>query len=116
ITLAQGMGVWGLVLSSYVAGVVSVSCSWTFCNWKPDLRKASFAMWRQLAAYAKHVVGGEVLREVNSGVNTALIGRFLSASALGQFRFAWRISTQAAAPFEAASAYVLLPAFSRVAT
>jgi PST family polysaccharide transporter len=116
ITLAQGLGVWGLVLSNYVAGVVSVSCSWLFCNWKPDLRKASFAMWRELAAYAKHVVGGELLREVNLGVNTALIGRFLSASALGQFRFAWRISTMAAAPFVSASAYVLLPAFSRVAT
>jgi PST family polysaccharide transporter len=73
-------------------------------------------MWRQLAAYAKHVVGGELLNQVNLGVNTALIGRFLGASALGQFRFAWRISTQAAAPFVAASAYVLLPAFNRVAT
>ena len=46
--------------------------------------------------------------------NTALVGRFLGPSSLGQFRFGWRLVTQATAPAMAANAYTLQPALVRL--
>jgi O-antigen/teichoic acid export membrane protein len=112
--LATGMDAWGLVLATYVAGVVRVAAVWIFNWWLPDLRKASFRMWLELASYARHVVVSELLREINGIATTALIGRFIGIAPLGAYRFAWRIATQAVIPVAAASAYVLLPAFARI--
>jgi O-antigen/teichoic acid export membrane protein len=114
VALSVGMGAWGLVVATYAAGVVRISSVWIFNRWLPDLRKASFAMWRELASYARHVALSELLREVSGVANTALVGRFLGIAPLGAFRFGLRMATQAAAPL-ASSAYVLLPAFARIA-
>jgi PST family polysaccharide transporter len=46
--------------------------------------------------------------------HVAVIGRFIGIAALGQYRIAWRLATQAASPLVGASAYVLLPAFARI--
>jgi O-antigen/teichoic acid export membrane protein len=115
IALAAGMGAWGLVLSTYVAGVVRVTAVLTLGRWVPKFKLASFAMWRELARYARHVVTGEIFREIGQIASTALLGRFLGTAPLGEYRFGWRMATQAGLPVVAASAHVLLPAFSRIA-
>jgi PST family polysaccharide transporter len=114
VALAQGMGVWGLVLASYVAGIVQMTATWGLCRWKPDLRQASYATWRELMRYAKHILASEILRHSSNLVNIALIGRFIGIAPLGQYRIAWRLANQGTAPLVAASAYVLLPAFARI--
>lgn len=114
IALAQGMGVWGLVLALYVAGVVQVAASWWLCHWTPDLRQASYRTWRELMRYAKHILASEVLRHSSGLLNIALVGRFIGLAPLGQYRIAWRLATEGTSPLVAASAYVLLPAFARI--
>lgn len=115
ITLAYGWGIWGLVIASYVAGLVRVSSAWLLNRWRPDLRLASVEMWRELARFGRHVVASEFLREISTIGNIAILGRALGATALGQFRFGQRIATQVATPISVASAYVLYPAFARIA-
>jgi O-antigen/teichoic acid export membrane protein len=115
VALAEGMGGWGLVLATYAAGVVRVAAVFGFGRWKPQFRGASFAMWRELARDARHVVAGEVVREIGGIANTALLGRFVGTAPLGEYRFGWRMATQAGLPVAQASAHVLLPAFARMA-
>jgi O-antigen/teichoic acid export membrane protein len=114
VALSMGLEAWGLVVATYAAGIVRVSTVWIFTRWLPDLRKASFAMWRELARYARHVALSELLRESGSVANVAILGRFLGIAPLGAFRFGWRMATEAANPL-ASSAYVLFPAFARIA-
>jgi PST family polysaccharide transporter len=71
-------------------------------------------MWRELARYGRHVLASEILRKSSGFVNTLLIGRFISAGALGQYRFGWRIAQSVTAPVLAASTYVVFPAFARI--
>jgi PST family polysaccharide transporter len=115
VALAAGMGAWGLVLATYAASVVRVTAVLVLGRWAPDLRRASFSMWRELAQYARHVVASEVVREIGGIASTALLGRFVGIAPLGEYRFGWRMATQAGLPVAAASAHVLLPAFARIA-
>jgi PST family polysaccharide transporter len=116
IALVEGLGAWGLLLGSYAYGLSRVVLTWGFASWRPTLNRASFAMWRELAGYGRHVLTGAILQESTRSVNTLLIGRFIGAAALGQYRFGWRIATSATAPVLSAAAYVLFPAFARIST
>jgi O-antigen/teichoic acid export membrane protein len=113
--LALGLGVWGLVIATYVSGLVRITAVWLFIRWVPNLRLVSFAMWRDLARFGRHIVASELLGQVRGIANTALLGRFLGLAPLGEYRFGWRMATQAAIPVTTAGAYVLFPAYARIA-
>jgi PST family polysaccharide transporter len=115
LTLAVGMGIWGLVIAMYAAGCVRMIASWVFVGWTPDFRAASFRMWRELVSFGRHIVASEVLREVGNVGSTALVGRALGTGALGHFRYGQRLAIQACTPLVQANAYVLFPAFARIA-
>ena len=114
VTLAAGWGVWGLVIATYASALLRASMAWLLAGWLPDLREASFAMWRELARYGRSIVTSEFLNQISGIVNTLLVGRFLGLAPLGGYRFGWRIATQAAVLFGSA-AYPLFPAFARIA-
>jgi PST family polysaccharide transporter len=113
--LASGMGVWGLVIATYGAGVVRVASAWFFARWIPRLDMVSLSMWRELARYGRHIAASEFLRQLSEISNGLLLGRFLGLAPLGEFRFGWRLATQAAFPATSAGLYVLFPAFARIA-
>jgi PST family polysaccharide transporter len=113
--LAVGLGVWGLVIATYASGLFRVATVWLFTRWVPDLSLVSFAMWRELARFGRHIVASEFLRQIRGIVNTALLGRYVGLAPLGEYRFGWRLATQAALPVTAAGAYVLFPAYARIA-
>ena len=115
IATANGLGVWGLVLGHYALAVTDVVLSWSLARWRPRLRLASFAMWRDLAGYGRYVFISSVVDQVSLRVPVALIGRFVGAGPLGQYHYAYRV---AATPFEATLAgasFVIFPAFARIA-
>jgi PST family polysaccharide transporter len=116
IALAEGLGAWGLLVGSYAYGMTRIVLTWGLVGWRPTLGRASFAMWRELAGYGRHVLTSAILRESSRSMVTLLIGRFIGAAALGQYRFGWRIASSVTAPAFAASAYVLFPAFARIST
>ncbi|MBA3844043.1 MAG: oligosaccharide flippase family protein [Actinobacteria bacterium] len=112
--LLLGYGAWGLLLGAYASAVTRVSLLWMLCRWRPTLRHATFSMWRELSGYARHILAAEMLREGNRVTTTALIGRFIGTSSLGQYNFGARIATQTNALFVLTGASVLFPAFSRI--
>ncbi len=113
--LAAGWGAWGLLLGAYLSATIRVVLLWALCRWRPRVRTASVAMWRDLARYGRHILGSEMLREGTRVAVTAVIGRFGGAAELGQYNFGARIATQTNALFVVTGASVLFPAFSRIA-
>jgi O-antigen/teichoic acid export membrane protein len=114
-TCANGLGVWGLVLGTYALGVTQVVLAWSLARWRPRLGLASFAMWRELIGYGRHVLVSELVRRISAEFDTALVGRFVGTAALGQYRYARRFATQPLLAVVNVGSYVLLPALARIA-
>jgi PST family polysaccharide transporter len=113
--LSAGAGVWGLVLATYASQLTQVVAAWVASRFRPRLRLASFGMWRELAAFGRHVLAGSVIDHLALAANTIVLGRVLSPAALGQYRFAARFAILPQEVSITAGSYVLLPALARVA-
>jgi O-antigen/teichoic acid export membrane protein len=114
LALAAGLGVWGLAVGAYASALFRAASMWLLGGWLPRFADASWALWRDLARYARHVLASEALSNTNSIVTTAVVGRGLGTAPLGQFRYGWRMIT-AGASVTSAAGYLLLPALSRIA-
>lgn len=112
---AVGFGVWGLVAGMYARFLVQLATSWTMVGWRPKRREVSFATWRRLASYARHVVASEVLLRGYAQLDVILLGRFTGTEALGQYSYGLRVVATTAATWTNVGSYVLLPAFARIA-
>lgn len=115
IATAQGLGVWGLVLGIYASALVQVLLAWTLARWRPRRALVSWAMWRELLAFGRHVMSSEFIRRVTSELDAALVGRFVGTAPLGQYRYARRFALQPLTTIVNVVAYVLLPALARIA-
>ena len=116
VLTANGMGVWGLVIAQYASVAFKTLLSWVLVRWRPQLRLASYAMWRELISYGRHTIAATTVIRVGEEIPVLLLGRFTGAAPLGQFRYGRRIATLPLAMLMAAASYVLFPAFARIAT
>jgi O-antigen/teichoic acid export membrane protein len=116
VLTANGLGVWGLVIAQYASFLVGAVLSWGLVRWRPQLRLASFAMWRELISYGRHTIAAETVMDVGEQIPVLLLGRFTGAAALGQLRYGRRIASLPLAMIMSAASYVLFPAFARIAT
>jgi O-antigen/teichoic acid export membrane protein len=116
IGLAYGLDVWALVLAVYASELVRVTLDWAFCGWRPEVRRASWSVWRELVGYSRHVFAGEFFRQFGVIFNTAIIGRFLGRTELAQYNFGNRLATETSTPIITSIAFVLFPALARIST
>jgi O-antigen/teichoic acid export membrane protein len=114
VTLAAGLGVWGLVIGNTAQRLAMLVASWGLARWRPQPRLASLDLWREMISYGRHVITGEIIRKVGGQVQTALIGRFLGTAPLGQYTYAQRIAQKPHGLVVNAAGFVLFPAFSRI--
>ena len=114
VLTANGLGVWGLVLGYYVSGIGDVILSWALLRWRPRLKLASVAMWRELVRYGRWGIAANALQNAEQQVPVFLLGRFSGVGQLGQFRYAARMESTAGAIVVQAAAYVLFPALARI--
>lgn len=112
--LAAGLGVWALVIAIYVSTAIRIVVVWVLAAWRPELRLVSWEMWRSLSQYGRPVMVSLFLREVGFAGMTAFVGRAFNSTVLGQFRYAQRMVVQSTSSVTLSSAYVLLPAFTRI--
>ena len=92
ILTANGLGVWGLVIGQYASVIVEAGLAWGLVRWRPQLRLASYGMWRELIAYGRHALVATTMIRVGQEIPVFLLGRFTGTAALGQFRYATRIA------------------------
>jgi O-antigen/teichoic acid export membrane protein len=116
VLTADGLGVWGLVIAQYASFLMGALLSWGLISWRPQLRLASFAMWRELISYGRHTIAATTVIRVGEEIPVLILGRFTGAAALGQLRYGRRIASLPLAMIMAAASYVLFPAFARIAT
>ncbi len=114
IATSNGLGPWGLVIGFYAAAFTDVILSWTLLRWRPQLGLVSYEMWKELVSYGRHVLGSNVVLRLGDQIPTLLIGRFVGAAQLGQYRFADRIASTPFMFVIAGASYVILPAFARI--
>jgi O-antigen/teichoic acid export membrane protein len=114
VACARGAGVWGLVAATYASEVVEIAAAWGFARFRPRRKLASLAMWRELTAFARPVLGSEILRRIASQVDVIMLGRFSTAATLGQYRTGYRLASQPGNAFVDVGAYVLLPTLAHL--
>jgi PST family polysaccharide transporter len=116
VLTANGLGVWGLVIAQYGSVLITVLLSWSLIRWRPQLKLASFGMWRELISYGRHTIAATTVIRVADEIPILLLGRFTGTAPLGQFRYGRRIAALPLAMLMAAASYVLFPAFARIAS
>ena len=112
---ALGWGVWSMVVgtsAAYIAWVVSLGM---LTSWRPGRGHASFAMCRELARFGFPLVLGIAGYRVRAAVEALVVGRVLSTSALGFFRYGQRIAQIPQMGIIDAGGTSLFPSFSRIA-
>ena len=115
IAAVNDMGAWSLVIGQYAGTLVDVLLSWGLVRWRPRPRMASVAAWRELVGFGRHVLAATTILRAGEQSDALIVGGVIGTAALGQFRYAFRV---AALPFVAllsVAAYVLYPAFARIA-
>ncbi len=115
IAAAAGLGAWSLVIGQYAGFAIDAILAWALVRWRPRWSQVSFSMWRELVGYGRHVFVATAILHIGEQVSTALVGRLLGTAALGQFRYALRLAGTPFSLLLAGAAYVLFPAFSRIA-
>jgi O-antigen/teichoic acid export membrane protein len=115
VAAAYDLGVWALVAGTYAAVVTQAAGAWALVRWRPNLRRASFGLWRELVGYGKHVTAAGLVRHGTSETGTIFVGRFLGTAPLGQFQYAYRVAQRPLAALVSSVTYVVFPAFARIA-
>jgi PST family polysaccharide transporter len=114
VLAADGFGPWALVIAGTAQRVVMAVAAWLLARWRARPRLASFAMWKELIAFGRHVLAANLVGRASYEANTAVLGRFVGIDALGQFRYAARVAQKPRGLMVNAGSYVLFPAFSRI--
>src|SRR5262249_53354872 len=115
ILAALGWGVWSLVAGTYASYIAWVVSLWMITSWRPGRGHASFALWRELARFGFPLVLAMIGYRLRTAVEALVVGRFLSTSALGFFRYGQRIAIIPQTGIIEVGATTLFPAFSRIA-
>lgn len=110
-----GLGIWGLVIGSYVSHLVWILTTWVLARWMPGRGRPSVRVWREMAGFGIPLVLGAVVDKGRDVVETAVVGSALSMTALGNYRYGRRLGALPGTAVIEVGSYVLFPAFSRIA-
>lgn len=109
----HGFGVWSLVAQRLIASTLTMALTILAMPWRPRFRFDK-TLARQQVTLGGKVLGSNLLIIMNNRVHELIAAYFLSASAVGLMRMAWRcidlVSQVAVIPL----AQVALPTYARV--
>lgn len=109
----SGFGVWSLVLGDLMSSPFSLVLLWYFCSWRPKL-KFEWQACRDLLKFGINVMGTRILNYSATNVDYLLVGKFLGATSLGLYTFAYQIITWPTRKISALATQVTFPAFSTI--
>jgi O-antigen/teichoic acid export membrane protein len=110
---AAGFGPWAIVLNLLAYCLMSTAVLWLLSDWRPRA-SFSFDSARNLSGFSGRIFAATVLSWGNQSVDKALIGRFLSAAALGAYSLAFAAMLLPVSMLGRPFREVLSPAFSRI--
>jgi PST family polysaccharide transporter len=86
----SGFGAWSLIIGQLVGTITEAIIYWRLVPWRPQLRFHS-KLAGPLLAYGTRVISIEGLGIVMLNADYLLIGRYMSAAALGTYTLAFRV-------------------------
>lgn len=104
----NGFGVWSLVWQSLIRAILAAFLTWIYSRWKP-IWKFSKTSFKGLFSYGSKLLVSALLANIFSNLNAILIGKYLSANALGFFSRGVQFSTVVYSLFSGTLNSVLLP-------
>ncbi len=87
-----GMGVWALVISKLVGVALATMIIWASAGWSPAARPKRAAL-RAILPPSLHLLGSQLMAQLNTQAVGLLIGAFLGPAALAHFRVGARLFT-----------------------
>jgi O-antigen/teichoic acid export membrane protein len=112
---ATGWGVWAMVAGVYASQVAALLALWLLVGWRPRRGRVSVKLWRELSRYGLPLVLGLLAARGRTLAEAFAVGRWLSPSSLGFFRYAQRIARLPTTAIIEIGSNALFPAFSRIA-
>lgn len=110
-----GLGVWSLVVANYASYLVWIVATFSLGRWRPGRGRPSWRLWRELARFSFPLVLNGTAWRLREVIETVLVGRRLDEAAIGQYRYGRRLCMLPGTAVVEIGAYVLLPAFARIA-
>jgi O-antigen/teichoic acid export membrane protein len=107
-----GLGVWSLVAGQLAGQSVQSVVFWTVTPLRPSPRLFSFRILRELGRYGRHLTAANIVAFIDSNVDTATVGRLLTAADVGYYNVAWRLSNLPATGIGYIVGRVMFPAYA----
>jgi PST family polysaccharide transporter len=110
----RGWGVWSLVAGNYASYTVRLALVWALTGWRPGQGRFSWRLWKELARFGFPLVLNFGGYRAQQAVEATVVGRVLSTTALGHYRYALRIAKLPVSAIVEVVSNALFPAFSRL--
>jgi O-antigen/teichoic acid export membrane protein len=86
----MGAGIWSLILQAWITSLLNAVFAWSSYRWLPELRfSRKFIL--SVLPFCSSIIATRMLWLFVSRLPEIFIGRALGASAVGQYRVAWRL-------------------------
>ncbi|MCS6818132.1 MAG: lipopolysaccharide biosynthesis protein [Blastocatellia bacterium] len=108
-----GAGVWSLVVPFVLAALITAALNWKLSPWRPAPHW-SRRSWREIVRYGRHVLGNDLTAYAMQNADYILIGRWMGASPLGYYTFAYNQSLMLPTLFMGVFSHVVFPIFARL--
>ena len=105
--------VWALVLGLLAEKVVSIIISYLIHPYRPHLSK-DIEKAKELFGFGKWILGSSILIFVGEHIDDIFVGRVLSATALGFYQMAYRISNMLETEITQVISSVAFPAYAKI--
>ncbi|HSP73287.1 MAG TPA: oligosaccharide flippase family protein, partial [Gaiellaceae bacterium] len=116
VVAVLGGGVWSLVAGQLAGQLVQTTMYWVVAPIRPDVRRASWRMTRELGRFGRHVTAANLVGLVDANADTVTVGRVLGPAAVGSYNLAWRLSNLPATGLAYVVGRAMLPAYASIAT
>ena len=105
--------VWALVLGLLAEKVVSLIISYFIHPYRPHLSK-DIEKAKELFGFGKWILGSSILVFIGKHIDDIFVGRVLSATALGFYQMAYRISNMLETEITQVISSVAFPAYAKI--
>lgn len=106
-----GFGVWSIVFGTILNNFTRIVLLWKVCTWRPSMI-FDLTSFKELFSFGAHVMGSQFLNYIDSNIDYLIIGKFLSATALGYYNLAYQLSTFPLTKISSIITNVTFPTFS----
>ena len=109
----MGFGYWSLIIGQLVGTAISIIAFWRVTPWRPRFR-FNYQMVPGLLKYGTGIVTVNAMGMLLLNIDYLLIGRFMTAAALGLYTIAFRLPELLIKQFSGTVALVIFPAYTKM--